>query len=256
MDWEQLRETTLSEVGEALVTEGGGVTAGFMGAGFLGRQVQTVTGQTDGNVTDLTSAAMAWGANNLPKLAVWYLTRGYAIEPGETATPMREAVSDARKAFAGSVVYDTVLRLANGGKNPANISVWGWQILGTGSDNVQSAQADVQRLLQENTALRTELNKALQRLASQPVIPAGSGLTQPAPAPVVQVQELPYSGTAPVVPYAETAPGYAVPPTEEYVRQRQRKYGFAADQAPQQRQRKYGFMSDESREIGAMFGML
>lgn len=257
MDWEQLRETTLSEVGEALVTEGGGVAGGFVGAAFLGRQIQNAV-MPDANIAgNITNAAIAWASNNVPKLAAWYLTRGYAIAPGETATPIREAVSDARKAFAGSVVFDTLMRLANSGSNPASATIMGWQVLGSGSGedtskNVQSAQADIQRLIQENSALRTELNKALQRLASPP-IPVGGGYAQPA-APV-QVNVAPVQPYA--AQYAESAPpGYAVPPTEQYVRQRQRKYGFAADQVPAQRQKKYGFMGEDAKEIGAMFGML
>lgn len=229
MDWEQLSERSLGEVGTALVTEGAGVAGGFVGAAFVGRQFQNYI-KPDADVTDITTAALAWAGNNVPKLAIWYLTRGYALEPGEIATPGKEAISDARKAFAGSVVFDTLMRLANGGKNPASVSMYGYQLMGSGQspEAQKSAQADVQRLIQENSALRTELNKALQRLATQPAAPviqqqAYQHPPQPviqaqpviqvqqaqAPAPTVVVQP---AAAPPVVRYTPVTPYAAVPP--------------------------------------------
>jgi len=232
MDWEQLREKTLGEVGTALVTEGAGVAGGFVGAAFIGRQIQNMIkpDPLTGGFASITDAAMAWAGNNVPKLAIWYLTRGYAIEPGEAVTPTKEAISDARKAFAGSVVFDTLMRLANGGANPATASLYGWQVLGSGqSAEIQkSAQADVQRLIQENSALRTELNKALQRLATQPVAPPAPlaqpsivyqqpvihpAAPAPAPAPVVNVHPVAQApAPAPVVNVQPQAP----PPVVRY----------------------------------------
>lgn len=275
MDWEQLREKTLGEVGTALVTEGGGVAGGFVGAAFVGRQFQNWI-KPDSGVVSFTDAAMAWAANNVPKLAVWYLTRSYAIEPGETVTPVKEAISDARKAFAGSVVFDTLMRLSNSGKNPASASIMGWQVLGSGeSPEVQkSAQADVQRLIQENSALRAELNKALQRLATQPIAPPAQSATQPATQVVVQPAAPPVVRYTPVTPYSvppapmpAPAPVVRAPPVaraEEIVAQpvppvvqeRQRRYGFMQPPPVQQRQRKYGFMAGEEKDIATMFGML
>jgi len=253
MDWEQLREKTLGEVGTALVTEGAGVAGGFVGAAFIGRQIQNMIkpDPVTGGFINITDAVMAWAGNNIPKLAIWYLTRGYAIEPGEAVTPTKEVISDARKAFAGSVVFDTLMRLSNGGANPAIASIYGWQVLGSGqSAEIQkSAHADVQRLIQENSALRTELNKALQRLAAQPaplaqppivhqqsviqpVAPAPAPVVNvhpvapaPAPAPVVNVQPqapppvvrytpvTPYGTQQPVMPYSQVPPyGTPIPP--------------------------------------------
>jgi len=280
MDWEQLREKTLGEVGTALVSEGAGVAGGFVGAAFIGRQIQNFI-KPDENVATFTDGAIAWLANNIPKIAIWYLSKGYALEPGEAVTPVKEAISDARKAFAGSVVFDTLMRLSNSGKNPATATVMGWQVLGPGKPAQKSVQADVQRLIQENSALRTELNKALQRLASQPAI-------QPAPQPITtqQVQ-------APVIRYtpATTAPAPPPPPPVPVVRytpiattpttpttqqatpttpttqqtalptppdtaERERKYGFMQPAPVAERQKKYGFMGKEEKDIATMFGML
>lgn len=183
MDWEQLRERTLGEVSTALITQGAGVAGGFVGAAFVGRQVQNLV-KKDADIATMTDKVMAWTANNVPKIAIWYLARGYALEPGETVTPMKEAISDARKAMAGSVVFDTLMRLANGGINPASATLWNWQVLD--NKGQKSVQADTQRLIQENSALRAELNKALQRLATQPAsLPAAP---TPAMSPVQTVQ--------------------------------------------------------------------
>jgi hypothetical protein len=198
MDWEQLRERTLGEVATSLVTSGAGVAGGFIGAAFVGRQIENALKPGVIATSSLADKVVAWGANNIPKLAIWYLAKGYAIAPGEAVTPTKEAISDARKAMAGSLVFDTLMRLANNGINPATATVWGWQVLGDGSPqtqkSVQTAQADVQRLVQENSALRTELNKALQRLATPPI-----PVQVAAPAPVAYVQPVAPQPVAPAI---------------------------------------------------------
>jgi hypothetical protein len=203
MDWEQLREKTLGEVGTSLVAEGAGVTGGFLLAGFVGRQIQDRVKSDTAVTTDptATNKIMAWTANNVPKFALWYLLKKYAVvEPGEVLTPMKEATVDAKKAVAGSIIFDTLVRLSKGGINPAEIDLFGYRLL-SGSEpqksvqtSVQtSSQADIQRLIQENSALRAELNKALQRLAQPPL---------PTPAPVAQAPQMvapPPVQTAPMV---------------------------------------------------------
>ena len=210
MDWEQLRERTLGEVGTSLVAEGAGVTGGFLLAGFVGRQIQDRV-KSDTAVTadpTATNKIMAWTANNVPKLAVWYLLKKYAtVEPGEALTPVKEATVDAKKAVAGSIIFDTLVRLSKGGINPAEIDLFGYRLLSGSSEpqksttQVAQTQADIQRLIQENSALRAELNKALQRLA------------QPPPAPIVapQVAAPPPVYIAPPV-HTAPAPQVAAPP--------------------------------------------
>lgn len=284
MDWEALRERTLGEVTTSLVSEGAGVTGGFLAAGFVGRQIQDRIKSDDAIVTS-TDKVMAWTANNVPKIAMWYLLRRYtSVEPGEELTPLKEATVDAKKAVAGSIIFDTLVRLSKGGKNPAEISLFGYRLLSGGSGSspeIQKTQADIQRLIQENSALRAELNKALQRLAapvqqpvavapvqvvSQPVMRAA-----PAPAPVVNVTPTPQivqqappvvryqPATPPVVSYS--APPMAVQPIPPAVSERERKYGFMqSDQTPpgvQERERKFGFMrAGEEGNVASMFGML
>lgn len=288
MDWEQLSEKTLGEVGTSLATEGAGVAGGFVGAAFIGRQVQNFV-MPDANIAgNIANAAMAWAGNNVPKLAIWYFTRKYAVEPGEAVTPTKEIVSDARKALAGSVVFDTLMRLTNGGSNPATASIMGWQVLGSGqSPEIQkSQQADVQRLIQENSALRTELNKALQRLATQPTqaqqqqpmmqqqaAPEPTVVTQTAPPVVRYTPVMPYSA---VPPYGSPIPPYSAPPvvkteqrppmvraeeivsqpTPPAVQERQRRFGQMQPPHIQERQKKYSFMAGEEQSIASAFGML
>lgn len=157
-DYTELGGRTLKDVGQALTGEGLGVALGLLGAGFVGRQVQNRV-KTDAEVAaapTITNYAYAWGGNNVPKLAMWYLLRKYATS---------EVTIDAKKAVAGSVVFDTLMRIFHNGQNPATAEIGGYQILGNGEDTIQGAGAtDIQRLIQENGALRAELNKALQRL--------------------------------------------------------------------------------------------
>lgn len=237
MDWEALGESTLTEVTHSLVTDGFGTAGGFLAAGFVGRQLQTLTGQTDDKVTGLMTleSLYAWLANNGPKMAVWYLTKGYAATS--------EVVADARKAMMGSVVFDTILRLTNNGINPASVVIPGiGQVLGSGTGGVASSPQDVNRLIQENTALRTELNKALQRLASQPGVQPG--MIGQAEGPIVQ--PLP---TPPHVQERQKRYG-AMQPTN--VQERQKKYGSMAPP----REVRYGFVRGSEENIAAMHGML
>jgi hypothetical protein len=280
-----MREKTLGEVGTALASEGLGVTGGFLGAGVLGRQIQNRI-KSDADVAanpTISNKIMAWSANNVPKIALWYLLKKYApVEPGEVLTPVKEATVDAKKAVAGSIIFDTIVRLSNGGQNTGTVSIFGYQLL-SGSPETQksaSSQADTQRLIQENSALRSELNKALQRLA-QPPLPApvaqAPQVATPVQAPPQQIyQQAPpviryQPVTPPTVSYIPAPPAQAPAPvqraseevavqTPPVVSERQKKYGFMNfEQTPpavQERQAKYGFMKGGEKDIASMFGML
>lgn len=272
MDWEQMRERTLGEVGTALASEGLGVTGGFLAAGIVGRQIQNRIKKDDA-IVSTTDKIMAWSANNVPKIAMWYLLKKYApVEPGEVLTPVKEATVDAKKAVAGSIIVDTLIRLSHGGKNNGTISIFGYEVM-TGSPVTQqtASSTDTQRLIQENSALRAELNKALQRLA-QPPLPAQaaapvvqvqpSQIVQQAP-PVIRYQPV----TPPTVPYTQAQSAPIPAPvqraseeiaTQTVPQDRQKRYGFMNyEQAPaRDRQTKYGFMKGEEKDIASMFGML
>jgi regulator of replication initiation timing len=190
MDWEGLREKTLGEVANTLVVEGVGVGAGFIGASTIGRRVEDYMIPAGIQITDsFMTKTKGWAYNNVPKLAIWYLIRKYVPETPETRT--QEMLADAKKAIAGSIVFDSLLRATYHGMPVHDPS--GYKLLGGKGEPVRTAaapQADTQRLIQENSALRTELNKALQRLAApapQPVYaqaPAPQAVHVAAPAPV------------------------------------------------------------------------
>lgn len=243
MDFEDIKRIPLGDVASAIVKEGGAVTGGLLAAGFAGRQLENMLmGTTPVTPTSsLIDKAKAAGANLAPKVVGWYLLRGRT-----------GAAEDARKGVVTSAAFDLLMRLTNSGVNPATATVMGYQVLGDGSIvGVSSANPDgVQRLMQENGALKTEVN----RLRSVGI----------------QVQQIPYAAS----PMDPRLPPYVgsqtMPPAE-----RERKFAFMQPAVPGvtqppgtgQRERRYGFtgetsvMSSGGRpgaayvQAGKMFGM-
>lgn len=254
-----LREQTLGEVASTLATEGLGVGVGFIGAGTVGRRIEdwllgtTVIAPT----SSMTDKVKGWAYNNVPKALIWYLLRHYVeVTPGETLTASKEIAVDAKKAIAGSIAFDTLLRLVNSGVPVHDPS--SYKLLGGKGIEVDRAlapapaqadlQTDIQKLIQENSALRAELNKALQRLASTPAqVPMA-----PTP-PVVRYQPV-QAQTQPVIPVS--APVRQVVEMPAYYPEiRERKYGFMeGPPGIAERERRYGFATNEG-EIASMFGM-
>jgi regulator of replication initiation timing len=182
MDWEGLRERTLGEVANTLVAEGVGVGAGFIGASTIGVRIEDYMIPRFTAAAPLMTKVKGWAYNNVPKLAIWYMIRKYVPETPETRT--QEMLADAKKAIAGSIVFDSLLRATNHGVPLHDPS--GYKLLGGKGEEIRTAaapQADTQRLIQENSALRTELNKALQRLAAPTPTPAQQPIYVQSPAP-------------------------------------------------------------------------
>jgi hypothetical protein len=222
--------STYGKVGSSImdmVEEGAGSAIGFIGGGTIGRQVEDrlITTPVTAAST-LTEKITGWAANNAPKIGLYYLTKDIA---------KGEIVTDTRKSLLGSVVFDTVMRVANNGVNPANVTIGGYRVL----QNQPNPQI-TQKLVQENSLLRTELNKALQKLAT----PDSSA-------------DFRYGGAvSPAVAERQRSYGFAGTPD---VMERQRKYGaMPFEQNPEKtsRERKYGFMSYSSETKAAeTFGM-
>jgi len=211
---EGLKGLPLGEAGGMLVSEGIGVAGGFMSASVIGRRSEDFFQEAPITAADTTTKKVgAWAANNVPKMAAWYLLK----QREHTG----ELVIDLKKAFAGSIVYDTVVRLAQEGV-PARFPT----ILGLDSSVDAGNQQAVHKLIQENGILKTELNKAMKQLASG--------------APVVQVQELPQSAAYPEI--------------------RRREYGFMDNAsmytppAVYAREKRFGFAGDDG-QAAKMFGM-
>ncbi len=225
------RERGLKELSKEIGTEGIGIGGGFIVGGVVGRQVENMVFKTP--VTEhspISNKLMAWAANNGAKAAVYLIAKHY-----DANSPVTH---EATKALAGSIVYDTVLRLANHGYNAADVNLAGYRILGENSNSEQ-----LNKVIQENSLLRTELNKALGKLASMPASPDSSA-------------DFKYGG-APSPAVAERQRQYGSMPTPD-VMERQRKYGsMPFEQSPPKtnRERAYGFMSYPSEKSLEHFGM-
>jgi hypothetical protein len=248
MDFEELKRVPLGDVASAIIKEGGAVTGGLLAAGFAGRQVENILmGATPVTPTStLMDKAKAAGANLAPKVVGWYLLRG------KTGT-----AEDARKGLVTSAAFDLLMRLTNSGVNPATATVMGYQVLGDGSIvGMSGSGADagtVQRLVQENGALRNEIGRLKN---------AGTEM---------QIQQVPYAAQTPMDPRLPPYVGSsAIPPAE-----RDRRFAFMQPAIPGKaglppagahRQTKYGFAGETSVssagkpgaayvQAGKMFGM-
>lgn len=210
---------------KAIGTEGLGVAGGFIAGGVLGRQVENMVmkGNPVTPTSTLKEKVKGYLANNAPKVLAYVVARKYDAHT--------ETTRDAAKALLGSVAYDTILRLANKGYNPADISIGGYRVLG---DNTQ-------QLVQENSILRGELNKALAQLAG----PDSS-------------YDFRYGG-APSPAVAERQRKFGAMPLTPDVMERQRRFGampFEQNPDKTSRERRYGFMTyPTDTSVGATFAM-
>ncbi len=255
------RKFSMSDVFSTLATEGTGVGVGFIGASTVGRRIEDYFIKTPLTASSPSETKLkGWAANNLPKALVWFFLRWKATpEPGKKWTTGEEIAVDARKAIACSIVFDSLMRLANSGVPVHDPSKW--KLLG-GSGEVEGMNAnmqaqnqdEIQKLIQENSALRGELNKALQRLASSPMQPRIERPMAPMAPPVVSYQPVEPQAVRyqPVQQVNVETPAIR---TAEYPEIRERKYGFMeTPPAIAERERKYGFATNEG-EIANMFGM-
>jgi hypothetical protein len=236
----------LGDVATAIIKEGGAVTGGLLLAGFAGRQAENLLmGITPVTPTStFIDKAKAAGANLAPKVVGWYLLRGRT-----------GAAEDARKGFVTSAAFDLLMRLTNSGVNPATATVMGYQVLGDGSI-VSTGGVDtgtVQRLVQENGMLRSELAKLkgseikVQQIpyaAQTPMDPrlppyVGSGAISPAE------RERRFAFMQPAIPGVSRPPG---------VSERDRRYGFASG-TPDMSAMTTGKPGAAYVQAGKMFGM-
>lgn len=234
MDFSELKSLPFGDALNAVVSEGGATTAGVFVAGFLGRKGQTIFKKPDSAVVTGTDKMLAWAYNNGPKVAAWYLLR--------RKTLLGTASEDVNKGIVTSVAFDTVMRLLNDGKNPATASIYGYQVLGEDA-GVGSDAGTVQRLVQENSMLRSELAKRSVQVQQTPMDPrlppyVGSSAIPPAE------RERTYGFMQPAIP------GKAgLPPRAE---SRQVRYGFAGETAVMSGVGKPGAAYVQA---GKMFGM-
>lgn len=246
MDFGTLGEKTLGQVATTLTAEGLGMGVGFLGAGFVGRNVQNLV-KKDEAIVSLTDKLLAWGSNNVLKIGIWYALRGYEtkVAPG---TVMEEITADAKKAVAGSVMLDTLMRLTHKGVNPMRLNLFGIDFL-SGKEIASMDDGRKQRLLEENGQLRQLYNDAMKRLTT-------------ASTPTVQVQQVPYAAQ-PFPPgqaererkHAFMEPDVSSAVTPPAIEARERRYGFASGNEPGSINIRAGFAGEE-KSMANMFGML
>lgn len=220
MDFEELRRLPLGDAVKAIVTEGGATAGGFVGAGVLGRRIQSMI-KSDAEIVTTVDKGKAWLGNNGPKIAAWYFLRGRPV--------LGTASEDFNKGIVTSVAFDTLLRLMNDGRNPASATVMGYEALGESNGQTGAASNEaVQRLVQENASLRNELGR-MKGAGSQIQVQQVSPMDPRLP---------PYVGSSAITPgererkYA-FMPGMGTPgaPSGPIAQRRQVKYGFAGETA-------------------------
>lgn len=253
------RERDLKQFTKEVTSEGIGIGGGFIAGGLVGRQVENIlVKEPVDEFSPISKKLLAWAANNGAKFALYWLAKRY--DAGS------EITKEATKALAGSVVYDTVLRIANKGYNPAEVYLAGYRVLGANG----TTPANVQKLVQENSLLRTELNKALQRLAGvasdvqirqMPANPDKPGDFKYGASTMDPYERQRRYGSMPVgIDSMPIPPGMNAMPTSPAVSERQRKYGSMPFEQPPDRsgrQRRYGFSAPtEENSMYEMFGML
>lgn len=242
---ERLRDKTLGQVASHLIVEGAGVGGGIITAAFVSRQIQNRI-KSDANIVTTTDKIEAWGGSNAPKVAGWYLLRHYAAK---SKGNMQVLLSDASKAFAGMAVFDTLVRVANQGTNPASVKIGKYEILGGSNKTKSTNTGDIHKLIRENSSLRGELNKALERLAETPNTP----IINVNPNPVQMEPDLQRQ-----TKYGFSDGGESLDEAED----RRRRHSFMpthnAPPAVHEREKRYGFATagGVTENIGTNFGML
>lgn len=233
MDFSELRRLPLGDALDAVVSEGGATAGGFVIGGGIGRRFQSMV-KSDAEVVTTIDGIKAWGGNNVPKLVAWYFLRGRPI--------LGTATADVNKGIVTSVAFDTLMRLLNGGKNPATATVLGYEALGE-NDLSSLSKADVatlHKLIQENGQLRAQLGIKSAEGAYSPRLPpyVGSALMNP------DERERKYA----FMPGMAT-PGVTKTPGAAH---RQTKYGFAGETSPMAATGRPGAAYVQA---GKMFGM-
>lgn len=261
MEFGKYSKMTVSDVAKSAATEGGAVIAGLIGAGVLGKQIEKHV-KVATSASSATDKFLAWAGNNIPKLGAYYILRkeggkmlhGYEVDMG--------------KGVLGSVVLDTLVRFDNDYAPKPAVSLFGIEFLGTanatGNNVAPQMQENMQRVLQENSSLRQQLNGALQRVAS----------ANTSPAPIVTVTPLQRTVNAPPsnVNVTPLQPSVNFPPdhdrrygmmqTTPEAENRRKNFGAMTPPIEDERNKKYSSMkaqfnfAGDSQSTATAFGML
>lgn len=227
MEFGKFSKMSVSEVGTTVATEGGAVVAGLVGAGFAGKQLENVFKPGVVSTSPTTDKVIAYLGNNVPKVILYMLLKGQ----GERG--LGGYGKDMGKGILGSVVMDTLMRSGNNFAPGTTFKLFGYDIMSESSTVTPQMQQNMQKVLQENSSLRQQLNNSLQRLASASSFPPDHdrayGMMQSTPEAENRRKEF----------------GAMTPPIED---ERNRRYS-AMDKA------KLNF-AGETDSVAASFGML
>lgn len=239
MEFEKYSKMSVGEVATGVATEGGAVIAGLLGAGVLGKRTEVFIKPSVLSTSTMMDKAIAFVANNGVKVAAYVALKKYS------GNVLGKYEADVGKGILGSVVLDTVVRASNGFAPKDMLTIGGINLLGneTSTSSTLQMQDNMQRVLQENSSLRQQLNGAMQRIAS-----ASPNVT--------------------VTPVQTAFPPdhdrqYGMMQTTPEAEDRRKNFGAMAPPIQDERNRKYGAMNKaklnfagESDSMATAFGML
>lgn len=162
MEYGKISSMQVGDVAKGVAYEGGAVIAGLLGAGILGKQVEKFV-KVATPASTMLDKALAYAGNNVPKIAAYYIVRK---EGGKLIGA--DLAKDVGKGILGSVVLDTLIRSGNDFAPGTTFKLFGFDVMSESAANAATPQVmeNMQRVLQENSALRQQLNSTLQKLAS------------------------------------------------------------------------------------------
>ena len=243
MEFGKISKMSVGDVVTGTATEGGAVVAGLFGAGFLGKQVENMVKKGVTAASPTMDKLMAYAANNAPKLALYYIVRK------EGDKYLKGLEKDVGKGALASVVLDTVVRANHSFAPYPILDMFGYNFMVEPSpNNTPQMQANMQKVLQENSSLRAQLNSALQRVAS-----ASPNVTV---TPVRSAAQIP-----PPPPDHDRA--YGMMQTTPEAEDRRRNFGAMTPPIEDERNRRYSQMNKpkmnfagDSESVASQFGML
>lgn len=245
MEFGKISKMSVGEVVTGTATEGGAVVAGLFGGGFIGKQIENMVKTGVVPTSPTMDKLMAYVANNGPKLALWYLVRK------EGAQYLKGYDKDVGKGLLASVMLDTVVRANNSFAPTPLFQLFGYDVLGTptaGANATPQMQQNMQKVLQENSSLRAQLNSALQRVAS-----ASPNVTV---TPVRTAAQIPS-------PPPDHDRAYGMMQTTPEAEDRRRNYGAMTPPIQDERERRYSQMNKpkmnfagDNDSVASAFGML
>lgn len=229
-----IKSMSVGDAVTTVATEGGAVIGGLLGAGFVGKQVENIVKPGVLPTSPMLDKALSYLGNNGTKILLYLMLRGKSV--GGYG-------KDIGKGVLGSVVLDTLMRSGNNFAPGTTFKLFGYDIMSADGVQTPQMQANLQKVLQENSALRQQLNGALQKLASA--------------SPIVNITPV-----QPAFP-PDHDRQYGMMQSTPEAENRRKAYGAMTPPIEDERNRRYGAMNKsqlnfagETDTMAATFGML